>query len=913
MIKVRLWWVLYLVTLISFTPPLHSYHPDIKFKNISISEGLSQSTIFCIYQDSQGYMWFGTMFGLNRYDGYQFTVFDNDPMIPSSLSCNFVRDIGEDTEKNLLVGTDEGLNILNRNSGEFTCLRHNPDDPSTITHDDVTVIYTTRKGEVWIGTRKGLNRFDPQTGKFTRFLHQPQNPQSLACDLILCIYEDRSDNLWIGNGEGVDRFDPRTKKFVHLPLASKDGVGLTGKVVLSMMEDRDGFLWICTRQGLNQYDPKSGNFKFYTRESGNSETLSHPIINCIQEDSHGNLWVGTPWGLNHMKKGSGKFTQFFNHPKNPDSLSNNTINCLFRDHSDSIWVGTFGGGLNLIRPIQFQKRQMNPDSSNTLSCNDITSFAEDDEGNIWLGTRGGGLNKWNPKQDKFSVFLGDREKKYKLRSNTIHCLHKSNRLPNTLWLGTGKGLHRLDIQDEKFHRMKRDDNLPDNPIAKSIFTIFEDKDGILWLGTPGKGLLTFNQKTLQYSKIKFKSKEGERLSKAGIAIIRKDPQGIMWIGTTTDGLFKFNPESGELHQYKTNPRNPHSLRHNTVLAIYWDSQKKLWIGTGGGGLNLLNPQSERFTHFMKKDGLGDNVVYGILEDSQKCLWISGNRGLSRFCQERKDFKIFGPDEGLQSWEFNQGAYFVDSAGQMFFGGVNGVNFFTPKEIQGNSTVPPLVFTSIRSLTQKPHAEKYRSGLDKLKFSYQDSFLISFAALSYQAPEKNRYAYRIKGLQEEWIQLGNRHEITFANLKPGRYTLEVKGSNNDGIWNQQGIRMKLSVHPPFWRTWWFGALLLLIAGLSFYQWHKSRLQRQAQRLQSEAAMARFFAKCNISEREQEVLRLMLNGRSYHEISDSLYISYHTVKNHIYKIYQKLNIKNRGELITLFKESSLISPDQLKKSP
>jgi DNA-binding CsgD family transcriptional regulator len=389
---------------------------------------------------------------------------------------------------------------------------------------------------------------------------------------------------------------------------------------------------------------------------------------------------------------------------------------------------------------------------------------------------------------------------------------------------------------------------------------------------------------------------------------------VLWIGTASGGLNQFNREKQTFRRFQSSPAVPNDLNNNEVLSIYQDRNGVLWIGTGGGGLNQFDREKETFKHYTRKQGLPNNVVYGILEDNLGNLWLSTNKGISMFNPSTGIFKNFDLRDGLQGYEFNTGAYFKSQSGQMFFGGVNGLNSFYPDRIEENQYIPPVVITEFK-IYNKPVAfgkdsplQKHITETGKIILSYKHNiFSFEFAALDFTHPGKNRYMYKMEGFNREWIHLGHKNDIAFTNLDPGEYIFRVRGANSDGIWNNEGASIKIIITPPIWKTWWFRGLIIMLVVFLAYKWHQTTMKRLSKRLKTEAAMVRFFAKYNISEGEQKILKLILKGKTNKEIEDILFISYHTVKNHIYNIYQKLEVKNRAQLINLFQESLIMKEE------
>jgi len=559
---------------------------DIKFQTLSIEDGLSQSTVYVIAQDSLGFMWFGTKDGLNQYDGYNFRSYKNDPFEPNTLSDNLIQALYADQAGMLWLGTSQGLNKLDLKTGRIKRYWHDPNNPNSLSDNFVHEIIADRAGALWIGTDGGLNHFDPQTERFTHYKNDPVDANSLSNNQIFTLCQDHTGVIWVGSAQGLNAFDPRTKKFTRHQHDATDPRSLSHNDIFEIFEDRTQNLWIGTRGGLNRLDRQSGAFTHFKNDPANSQSLSHNVVWSVYEDRAGTLWIGTRKGLNRFNRETLTFTGFQHDPANPQSLSDNDVATIFEDKMGTLWIGTYSGGLN-----QFDRR--------SLTC-----------------------------------------KRY----------------------------------------------LPD-------------------------------------------------------------------------------------------PANPQSLSHHAALCLFEDRSGTLWIGTDGGGLN--------------------------------------------------QFQSYEVNDGLQSNEFNTGAYFQNSAprNEMFFGGVNGFTVFHPAQIQNNPYRPPVVLTAFRKFDKAAELDTAITAIKRLKLSHKENFFaFEFAALDYTAPEKNRYAYRLEGFDRNWIDAGTRRYASYTNLDPGAYVFRVKGSNNDGVWNEAGAAVQIIITPSIWKTWWF-RILAASAITGFLVWlYRHRVNR-----------------------------------------------------------------------------------------
>jgi two-component system sensor histidine kinase ChiS len=789
---------------------------NIRFDHVSIEDGLSQSVVLSILQDSKGFIWLGTQDGLNRYDGYDFTVYKNDLENDSSLSNGFVWAIIEDRAGMLWIGTNGGgLNRFNRQTGVFDHYRNDPQDPYSLSHDVIDALLEDREGVLWIGTLGGgLNRFDRESGQFIRYLNDPEDPLSISSNSVTWIFEDHEGVLWIGTiDSGLNRFDRETGQFHRYQNDPQDPTSLGGNNVDTILEDGTGRLWIgCNGGGLNRFDPQTEGFIRYQNDPEDPNSLSDNAIVSLFVDHRGTLWIGTDGGgLNRFDMDSEQFTILKNDPYDPQSINNDHVYSIYEDRGGVLWFGTFGGGFNRYDPEKrkFTLYQNDPNNPQSLNSNSIWSIYEDNQGLLWISTFGGGLNRFDRKTGEWRHYVNDPSNPNSISTNDIMTVYEDRQ--GYLWVGTvNGGLNRFDRKTETFTQY------PDFPW---VISIYEDPSGLLWVGTLS-GLAAFDPRSMEVQFYLHDDQDPNSLSDNGIASFYVDNDGGYWIGTFTGGLNRFDPETQHFIHYQPDPDDPQSISNDTILSIRQDHQGIFWIGTSGG-LNKLNPQTETFSNYREKDGLPNDFVYGILEDDQGNLWLSTNNGISKFDPSNETFRNYNVSDGLQSNEFNQGAYFKNERGEMFFGGINGLNVFYPDQVTDNAYIPPIVITKFQlfnepveigedSPLQKPIEET-----EEIRLSYRDDFFsFEFASLHYSSPQENQYAYRMEGLDKDWNYVGTRRFAGYTSVPPGDYTFHVIGSNSDGVWNTEGTSIRIIITPPFWQTLWFQitAIVIVIGGV-----------------------------------------------------------------------------------------------------
>ncbi len=852
--------------------------PRVRFEHLTTRDGLSQNTVYSIVQDRQGYMWLGTKIGLNRYDGYGFRVFTHDPFEPGSLSDAFVRVVIEDRDGALWIGTNQGgLNRFDPSTETFTRFRHDPGDPGSLSHDDVRAIYQDRSGVLWVGTRGGgLNRFEAATASFVRFRSRPEDPSSLRDDDVRAIAEDASGRLWIGtNGGGLARLErdgAGGATFSHFQHRDDDPDSLFNDRVRALVADRAGGLWIGTNDGLDRFDPATETFSHFRHDPGNPHSLSDDRVRALYQDESGRLWIGTRLGLNLFDSQTGRFTRYLREPGDTESLSGEAAYSIYQDRSGGMWVGTYNGGVNRFDfdADYFALYRHDPSDANSLSADEVTALHADGSGQVWIGTYGGGLNRLDATRRTFFHYRHDPRDPASLPDDRVRCLLGSR--SGELWVGMyDSGLSRFDAATGSFRRFQHQPQIADSLSHDYVRALFEDRAGGLWIGTQGGGLNRFDRESETFVRYRHDPQDPGSLSHDGVYALHQDTAGGLWIGTYGGGLNRFDPATETFARYLHDPQDKTSLSHDAISSIHQDRARRLWIGTFGGGLDRFEPSTETFVH-TAMNTLSDNAVLGILEDEIGRLWLSTNRGLSRFDPEAGQWTTYDALDGLQDLEFNPGAYAASVTGEMFFGGNSGFNAFFPGRFTDNAFVPPVVLTSVKVFGREVLGARPDAYVQPIELSWQDNFFsFEFAALSFRRPDKNRYMYRLEGLDQDWVDAGTRRFATYTKVPPGEYVFRVRGSNNDGVWNQQGAAARIVIAPPVWRTpVAYGIYALAVAGLLFgaFSLQRRRLERHERaalqaldlkRKQEELTSAELWAReleaknRQLEENHQQILR------------------------------------------------------------
>ena len=812
--------LLFLLTLsmFIFQPALSvSAHSRLKFEHITTDNGLSQSTVTSILQDYMGFMWFGTLDGLNKYDGYNFTVYRHSPDDSNSLRSNQIRSIYEDTDGNLWISTSGGLSRYDRDHDKF--INYDTNNGYSLEAMEILNVFRDSKDNLWICTNgNGLISYDYTRDHSVNYVANPDNPETLIDGMIRQVFEDSKGNILVATARGgLSKFDYNTRTFKNYIHDENNPQSIAGNSIYSIIEDSEGYLWLaCYGAGLSYIhvdDIYSGIFTTLKHDPTNNNSLSNNNILTICEGKNGGLWIGTEnGGLDFYRKEAGTFTHYRNNQNNPFDLNNNSVYSLYRDKTGDIWIGTYSGGINLLNYSNqgFIHYQNTPTG---LSSNAVWDFSEDRNGYIWIGTDGGGLNRFDPDTENFEHFDTANSS---IATDAVLSVFVDSK--DRVWTGTwGGGLNLFNKQEKSFTSFTMNNSeIPNN----NVFDIIEDKDGYLWFASQ-KGLTRFNTNKRSFKNYNISNSS---LHDDFLEVIKLSSTGNLLLGAS-NGFIIFKPASENFTAYLHNEKDENSISHNFITDIFEENEDTVWIATRNG-LNKLSLSTNRIKRYFKSNGLPNDSIFGIEKDDDGFLWISTNGGLSRFNPSTEEFRNYSRVDGLQSDNFIKKSSFKSKSGTLYFGGVNGFNTFDPRYIVDNEAIPPVVITDFQIFNKpvKPGIiesplEKQISQTDKIVLSYKDSvFSFGFTALNYVSPEKNQYSYKLEGFDKEWNYIATRRSATYTNLDPGEYIFRVKGSNNNYCWNEKGTSIKIIITPPFWKTMWFraaaGITLILVIAVSY---------------------------------------------------------------------------------------------------
>ncbi|AZI27557.1 response regulator [Pedobacter sp. G11] len=769
-----------------FTPIAQAQ--KIFFRHYTVSDGLCANTIWDIEQDNQGYMWFGTKYGLSRFDGYDFKSFQYQKGVPGSIGNNFIRKIFKYDAKTFWIGTDEGIYIFDLETEKFTLFK-------PLQNSFINDIIRSKDGNIWIATKeRGVYCFSTPTQKLKNF--STSSAVKISSNEVPKILQDDAGDIWLGTyGKGIDVLNPKTNQIRHYNTSSASK--LSSNVILDLYKDSNGDIWIGTMAGgLNLWNKKTDSFTIYQKSSGNS--ISDNIVRTIYEPKPGYICLGTEKGLNIFDRKNNRFTVYQNKNNDPFSINDDAVYNVFKDKEGGIWVGTYFGGLNYYHEGSSGFEFYYPSGvKNSLSGNAVSAFLETKPGQMWIGTEDGGLNYFNSVDKTFKKFpfsAGQDSLSY----HNIHALYKDK--SGNIWVGmyTG-GLNILNPATGKIKRYKSDPGNPATLSDNSVYSIEEDRQGRIWVSTIS-GLNLYDQQNDRFIRIK-----GKNLDKSCIYQVYQDKDNVIWIATYDNGLIRMDPNN-HLTQYAYSSK-PGSISSNKIICMLDDGEGNLWLGTDGSGLNVFNKKSGKFKSAEDENWIKSAVVYGIVKDNTGKMWFSTNNGVFEFDPKTKVKRSFGKWDNLQSQQYNYKAFYKDSTGKLYFGGINGFNAFYPDQVQNTTSTPKVSFTNFQLFNKDLDLNDDKSPLkssinytDEVILDYNQSVLsIEYASLSFIAPNKLQYAFKMEGFDKGWNNVGSQRKATYTNLPAGDYSFQVKVIDDLGADIGAVSTIKIKILPPFYKT------------------------------------------------------------------------------------------------------------------
>lgn len=828
------------------------------FTHYGVMDGLSQSEILCIFQDSEGYMWFGTQNGLNKFDGYTFERFLNDPSDSTTISNNWIFDITEDQEGKLWIGTKKGLNSYDKRTGHFSRIPLSERGASSRSK----FIYGLASDEtyIYINHSPALSILNFRTRELNSYDSDIESGGALY-DKGVPILKSSDGTVWIGSVNGLCSFDLTQEQFAYFPAGPPGKRSLTNSHITSLLEDRGGNILIGTENGLNIYLPMEEKLLRLFHDPSDPESLSDNYIQCMIRDHRGEIWIGTDGGGLCQAKtldpdSSIRFTQHRNVADNSRYIRHDIVISLCEDQSKNLWIGTLAGVDKTdlkSKSIESYQKSDDPNSLDLLD-NVIASVYEDEDDRLWVGTWGKGLSIIDRKTNRATHYLEQATGDTRIPEDHVHVIFRDSK--DRVWLGTRNGVSIREKQTKRFLPVEEYFDQPEFNYFENnrVYCIIEASDGRFWVGT-GNGICILDVEAKKRTLLTADGESPLRLSRNLIYSLLEDRDGDIWIATS-NGLDRYDPRAKRITHYASDPESENSLVDDYTISLCEDARGYLWIGTSGG-LSMFNKADSSFTNYTMLDGLPSNVIYDIVLDGNDELWFTTGSGLVKRNPAIVTMEDFIVIDELLGKEFNLKAVYKTDEGRLYFGAIDGLISFHPDSLAVNDYIPPIRITYIEKENER-YSQQLNVYGGQVELTHKDySFTIQFSSLDYTDPSRNRYAYKMEGISDQWIELGTRHFVPFTNLPPGSYTFRVIGTNSSGVWNREGTGIRILIHPPWWRSKLaYGTYLVLLVFLviAIIRRRERKLVREKRVLEEK-----------IGERTAEIAR---KNRSLEEQRDEL---------------------------------------------
>ena len=794
--KYIIYMLLLIILLITTNIVYVSAYNNINFKNITSEDGLSQGTVETIIQDDQGYIWLGTNDGLCRYNGYEFKIYKHDEELENSITNNYIVDIKQDNSGNIWGGTANGLSKIDTKTDLITNYNMN-DEEKSLSHYNIGDILITKSGDVLVGTSDGLNIYNEKKDEFYRIFNKDSD---LSSQFIRSLAEDENQNIWVATNNGIDKIDIKNNKNI---ISFKTGHGkfdISENDIYVVRYDPKGYIWAgALKEGLNRIDINTNEVKQYKNDDRDEKSLPGNYVKDILRDSSGNLWVGTDNGLAKYNEQTENFATYKNKIYDKTSLVNDEVFSIQEDESGLIWVGTYAG-ISMFDPnTNIEHYKKDPFDENSISDNSIHGIYEDKDGLLWVGTNSKGVNVINRKNYNVK-HLNKTSKDYPISDDNINDIVG---IDNKIFIATKNGLNEVDKDLKTINIYNTEDGICNN----NITALFADSKKNVWIGT-ANGISVLNTNTNEIIDIT-DILTNHNIEDQYIKVIYEDSKGNYWVGCFIDGgLVKIDPNKRTIENYRNKKEDKTSISSNNIRSIVEDKNGNLYIGTSYG-LNKLNESNNTFERYLEKDGLSNNTVYGLLVDDNNNLWASTNLGISKLDTNTMTFETFNIIDGFQGNEFNGRAYYKNKSGELFFGGINGLNIFRPNDINRSRYVPTVIFDEF-----KVNGKVYKD-INNQEFKYNENTInISVFISNYKNTKNIQYMYKLEGVSDSW-DISRSNNINYSDLAPGTYTLKIKARSYSGKVSDESA-VKFIIKPPIWKSKAAILIYLIIITIVIYR-------------------------------------------------------------------------------------------------
>lgn len=881
---------------------------NIRFTGYDIEDGLSQNTVNTIIQDKYGFMWFGSQDGLNRFDGFEFEIFIANANDKNALSNDYINQLFIDQQGTLWIATrGGGLNRFNYDTETFESFLYDKAGKNE-TYHSIKQIIQANPTELWLATHgAGIQVFNLQSQTFSPLPLTQTDQLFFSKKAVTCLMLDKKNNLWLGSEvDGLFKYTIDTKTIEVFSHNEQISSSLSDNQITDIFQDKSDAIWIATLNGLNRYQPASLDFKRFMHNEKDKNSLSHNVIRDITEDKQQVLWLATSAGLNKLNKNRDTFYHYQNSPTVKDSLSGNIVYSLYQASDGIMWVGLFAHGVNkfYLTPRLFQHIYKDDNTTSSLQSNEIWGVFEDSYGGIWLATDGGGLNHYDRKSQKVKTYLHDKLNNNSISSDRVWAITEEK--PGVLWVATyDAGLNLIDTRTNKVEHFMHESGNDNSLIDNKVIALYKDTEQNLWIGTKS-GLDKFNTTTRQFSHFSHNTNDNRSLSFNYVLSIFEDSRGLIWVSTYGGGLNYYDKLSQKFTRYQHDPKNNNSIVSNAVMSASEDSEGNIWIATLSG-LNKFDFTQQKFSLFNKQNGLANETIYSAIEGNDNALWFSTNRGISRLDPRDNSVTNFSLADGLQSYEFNSGAFLKSSTGELYFGGINGFNVFNPQDYQQQQQDIALTITKVRLFNQAIsitppgdkgfstddsdfHLNKAIYLLDELTLSHKETLIsFEFSTLDFSEASNINYEYKLDNLDADWIKTNHKSRLaTYTNIPAGSYTLMLRAKKHNQAWGETVTKLSIIVKPAPWLSWWAYSLYIFTLVGFIILFLNQRYQ------------AFLFIKEN-----EERLTLSLWG------SNSELWDWHIQKNYIFRLNSITSNKNGRQPFSLENLKDTTHPDDIDK--